>query len=122
MTGASFSRNTQLPAEGRGRHSSRGPVVSRLLPLPSLSYFCLSVRLTQDPRRTIASCVLVEGGELPQVSVRLTKPVPRDRIFDVMALIHTLKLQAPVTAGTVVVPDVLGLGSDLIATRTVRAL
>jgi len=76
----------------------------------------------QDPRRTIASCVLVEGGELPQVSERLTKPVPRDRIFDVMALIHTLKLQAPVTAGTVVVPDVLGLGSDLIATRTVRAL
>ena len=76
----------------------------------------------QDPRRTIASCVLVEGGELPQVSVRLTKPVPRDRIFDVMALIHTLKLQAPVTAGTVVVPDVLGLGSDLIATRTVREL
>jgi len=76
----------------------------------------------QDPKRTIASCVLVQGGELPLVSVRLTKPVPRDRIFDVMALIHTLNLQAPVSAGTVVVPDVLGLGSDLIATRTVRKI
>lgn len=76
----------------------------------------------RDPRRTIASCVLVQGGELPLVSVRLTKPVPRDRIFDVMALIHTLKLQAPVAAGTVIVSDVLGLGSDLIATRNVRAV
>ena len=76
----------------------------------------------QDPRRTIASSVRVDGGELPLVSVRLTKPVPRDRIFDVMALIHTMKLQAPVTAGAVLVPDVLGLGSDLIATRTVRSI
>ena len=76
----------------------------------------------RDPRRTIASCVRVEGGELPLVSVRLTRPVSRDRIFDVMDLIHTLKLQAPVTAGTVVVPDILGLGSDLIATRNIRAV
>lgn len=76
----------------------------------------------RDPRRTIASCVLVQGGELPLVSVRLTKPVPRDRIFDVMALIHTLKLQAPVCAGEVLVPNVLGLDSDIIATRTVRAI
>lgn len=76
----------------------------------------------QDPRRTIASCVLVQGGELPQVSVRLTKPIPRDRIFDVMALIHSMKLQAPVTAGDVIVSHILGLDSDLIATRTVRAV
>jgi len=76
----------------------------------------------RDPRRTIASCVLVQGGELPLVSVRLTKPVPKERICDVMALIHTLKLQAPVSAGTVVVSDVLGLGSDLITTKSIRAV
>ena len=76
----------------------------------------------RDPRRTISSCVLVQGGELPLVSVRLTKPVPRDRIFDVMALIRTLKLQAPITAGTVIISDVLGLGSDLIATRNVQVI
>ena len=75
----------------------------------------------RDPRRTIASSVLVDGGELPVVSVRLTSPIPRDRIFDVMNLIHGIRLSAPVSAGQVVVPDILGLGSDLIATRNVPA-
>ena len=73
-----------------------------------------------DPRRTISSSVLVEGGELPLVSVRLTAPIPRDRIFDVMARIRALRLTAPVEAGTVLEKDILGLGSDLIAVRTVR--
>jgi CxxC motif-containing protein len=35
------------------------------------------------PRRTIASSVLVKGGELPVTSVRLTKAVPKDMIFPV---------------------------------------
>ena len=39
-----------------------------------------------------------------------------------MALLHTLKLQAPVCAGEVIVSKVLGLDSDIIATRTVRAI
>ena len=74
-----------------------------------------------DPRRTIASSVLVDGGELPLVSVRLTAPIPRDRIFDVMERIRALRVQAPVAAGTVLEENILGLGSDLIATRTVNA-
>ena len=72
-----------------------------------------------DPRRTIASSVLVTGGELPLVSVRLTAPVPRDRIFDVMARIRALSVPAPVEAGTVLEKNILGLESDLIATRSV---
>ena len=74
-----------------------------------------------DPRRTISSSVLVDGGTLPLVSVRLTAPVPRERIFDVMGYIHTLHITAPVQAGTVLAENILGLGSDLIATRTVDA-
>ena len=36
------------------------------------------------PMRTIASSMLVEGGDHPLVSVRLSKPVPKARIFPVM--------------------------------------
>lgn len=75
-----------------------------------------------DPRRTIASSVLVEDGELPLVSVRLTAPIPRDRIFDVMARIRSLRIYAPVERGTVLEENILGLGSDLIATRTVKRI
>lgn len=71
------------------------------------------------PVRNIASSVLVCGGELPLVSVRLTVPVPKERIFDVMAEIKKQRLTAPVHRGQVVVENVLGLGSDVIATKSV---
>ena len=38
-----------------------------------------------DPQRNIATSVLVKGGILPLASVRLTNPIPRDRIFDAVS-------------------------------------
>lgn len=72
------------------------------------------------PMRNIATSILVEGGELPLASVRLTRPVPKERIFDVMAEIRKEKRSAPVTEGEVVIANVLGLGADVIVTKTVE--
>ena len=71
------------------------------------------------PRRTIASSVLVRGGELPLASVRLTAPIPKARIFDAMCEIKKLTVDAPVEAGTVLIPNLLGLGTDLVTTKSV---
>ncbi len=72
-----------------------------------------------NPQRNIASSILLEGGELPLVSVRLSKSIPMDKIFEVMAIIKKTRLQAPVHAGQVAIPNVLGLGSDVIVTKHV---
>ena len=74
-----------------------------------------------DPRRNIATSIAVVGGELPLTSVRLTMPIPKDRIFDAMAQIRRCKVTAPVKAGTVVIRDLLDLGCDVIVTKTVGA-
>ena len=74
-----------------------------------------------DPRRTISTSILVEGGELPLASVRLTTPIPKDRIMDAMAEIRRYKVTAPVKAGTVVIHDLFELGSDVIVTKSVEA-
>ncbi|WP_312446405.1 DUF1667 domain-containing protein [Lacrimispora sp.] len=74
-----------------------------------------------DPRRNIATSVLVKGGILPLASVRLTKPIPKDRIFDAMEEIKKCSLTAPVTAGTVIVKNVLGYDADVIVTKSVPA-
>lgn len=71
------------------------------------------------PKRTIASSVLVRGGNLPLVSVRTDKAIPKARIFDVMTEIRKCTVEAPIAAGTVLIPDVLGLGADIIATKDV---
>ena len=73
-----------------------------------------------DPRRNIATSVLVTGGELPLASVRLTHAIPKARIFDVMAEIRKQKLTAPVKAGEVVIENVLGLGSNVVVTKSVQ--
>lgn len=74
-----------------------------------------------SPQRNIATSVLVKGGSLPLASVRLTSPIPKDRIFDAMSEIKKCTLTAPVQAGTVVIHDLLGYGVDVIVTKTVGA-
>ena len=81
-----------------------------------------AVQELTDPRRNIATSVLVTGGELPLASVRLTHAIPKNRIFDVMEEIKKHKLTAPVKAGQVVIENVLGLGSNVIATVTVESV
>lgn len=73
-----------------------------------------------DPQRNIATSVLVEAGVLPLVSIRLTKAIPKDRIFDVINEIRKIKLPAPVKINQIVMKNVLNLGSDVIATKNVN--
>ncbi|MBR2822465.1 MAG: DUF1667 domain-containing protein [Clostridia bacterium] len=72
-----------------------------------------------DPRRTIASSVRIKGGELPLTSVRLTKAIPKARIFDAMEEIRKVTLQAPVQIGDVVISGLLGQDCDVIVTKNV---
>jgi CxxC motif-containing protein len=71
------------------------------------------------PQRNIASLVKVEGGNMPLTSVRLSAPIPKERIFDVMAEIKKVKIEAPVAIGQVIIENVLGLQCDVIATKQV---
>ncbi len=72
-----------------------------------------------EPKRTISSSVLVVGGVLPLVSVRLTNPIPKDHIFQAMEEIRKLQVHAPVKAGTVLISRLLGFESDVVATKNV---
>jgi CxxC motif-containing protein len=74
-----------------------------------------------NPQRNITTSILLEGGVMPLVSVRLSKPIPKEQIFAVMAAIKTVRLQAPVHIGQVAIANVLGLGSDVIVTNHVAA-
>lgn len=74
-----------------------------------------------NPYRNIASSIMLEGGVLPLVSVRLSIPIPKEKIFDVMIVIKKARLKAPVSAGQVVISNVLGLNSNVIVTKNVLA-
>ncbi len=73
------------------------------------------------PMRTVATSVLVEDGETPLVSVRLDNAIPKERIFDVIAEIRRARIKAPVVTGQVIIENVLGLQSNVIATKDIAA-
>ena len=60
-----------------------------------------------------------KGRHTSLASVRLTNPIPRDRIFDAVSEIKKYTLTAPVKAGTVVIPRLMGYDTDVIVTKSV---
>lgn len=72
-----------------------------------------------NPMRTISTSIKIVDGEEELVSVRLNHPIPKKKIFDVMSVIRNTKALAPVQRGEVLISNVLGLCSDVIATKDV---
>lgn len=71
------------------------------------------------PMRTICSTVRTTCREIPVLPVRVSQEIPKERIFDVMKEINRVVLDHPVSAGDVIIPHVLGLEADVIATSNV---
>ncbi len=71
------------------------------------------------PRRVLTTSVRVVDGEIPLASVRTSAPIPRSLLPEAMALVRALAIPAPVQLGQVLVPNLLGTGADLVATRAV---
>ena len=70
------------------------------------------------PKRTICSTVRTAFPDAPVLPVRVSADIPKDRIFDVMDAIRTVTVTERIARGDVVIPDVLGLGVDVIATSS----
>ena len=75
-----------------------------------------------DPKRVLATSVKVIGGELPLVSVKTSRPIPKTLIPHVMELVKGLSVNAPVEIGQVILENLLDTGTDLVATRAVPRL
>ena len=73
------------------------------------------------PERTVTGTVRVSGGSAPVVSVRTSSPIPKEKVLELAALMGKLTVSAPVHPGDVLAADVLGTGSDLLATCAVCA-
>lgn len=69
-----------------------------------------------NPMRTICTTVATSFEETPVIPVRVSSDIPKSRIFDVMNEINKVIVTELVRRGDVIIPDILGLGVDVIAT------
>ncbi len=72
------------------------------------------------PVRVVTSTVRVSGAPIERCPVKTRGSVPKESMFQVMAALDGVCLQAPVTCGDVVLADVCGTGVDVVATRTLE--
>lgn len=76
----------------------------------------------EAPMRDFFSTVSIEGGVVLVCPVRSTGPIPKDRIMDCSGKLAELAIPAPIRIGDIVMYNILGLGVDLIATRSIEVL
>lgn len=71
-----------------------------------------------SPTRTVTSTVRVLGGTRPVVAVKTKTDIPKEKIFACMEEIDRAELQAPVSIGDVVIENVCGTGTSVVATAS----
>ncbi len=71
------------------------------------------------PKRIFTSTVKLEGGNEPLLPVRSDASVPKDSLFDCMKVINGVTAHAPVKRGDILVVDILGLGCNIVACKSV---
>ncbi len=78
------------------------------------------------PKRTVtATCRAVAGSgssrafeAARRIPCRTTAPFPKERVDELLEAIYALEERLPVPRGRVLIRDALGLGIDVVATRT----
>ncbi len=69
-----------------------------------------------NPMRTICSTVRTVFSECPVLPVRVSKDIPKAKIFDVMKEISKVLIRERIGVKTVIIHNVLDTGADIIST------
>ena len=69
------------------------------------------------PVRTLTATVRVANRPDTMVSVKTAQPIPKEKLRETMAVLRTLRVEAPLPSGTVILPDLHG--TNLITTKSV---
>ena len=71
-----------------------------------------------NPVRIVTTTVRIEGAARPSPPVKTAGDVPKGKMFDIVAALDDVCVQAPVHVGDVVLADVCGTGVDVVASRS----
>ena len=73
-----------------------------------------------SPERGLTTTIPVRNGSLPMVSVKTSRPIPKEMLVKVMEELSHASAEAPVKVGDILVKDVLGTGVNVVATKNVN--
>lgn len=71
------------------------------------------------PMRVVTSTVRVTGGDIPVVSVKTERDIPKEKIMNIMRSLTDISVPAPVHIGDVILKNAAQTAVDIIATKEV---
>jgi len=72
------------------------------------------------PKRMLTTTVRITGGELPLLPVVSDGVLPKGKVMACARYLADIVVQAPIKEGDVVCPDILGLGVNIVASRSLN--
>lgn len=73
------------------------------------------------PTRTVTSTVRITGALHSRLPVKTAGEIDRALMFEAIEALKTVRVKAPVDCGDVILPDLLGTGVDVVATKNMKA-
>ncbi len=71
------------------------------------------------PMRVVTSTVRVTDGDIPVVSVKTERDIPKEKIMNIMRSLTDISVPAPVHIGDVILKNAAQTAVDIIATKEV---
>lgn len=72
------------------------------------------------PKRMLTSTVKVKDGILPLLPVVSEEPLPKEKVLACAKELRKITVEAPVAAGEVICGNILGLGVNVLAARSMK--
>lgn len=73
-----------------------------------------------NPLRTVTTTVGIVSKKYNRLPVITSTQIPKARIMDVCKALKGIEVKAPIKLGDVIVANILDLGSDIIASKTIE--
>ena len=72
-----------------------------------------------NPQRVVTSTVRTTSDEYPRCPVKTNGTIPKEKMFEAMALLDDIVLKTPINAGDKVVENLFDTGVDFVACKKV---
>lgn len=73
-----------------------------------------------NPLRTLTTTISIVSDKYERLPVMSSNPIPKDLVIDAMKALKNVEVKAPIKLGEVVVQNILGLGIDIVASKSIN--
>lgn len=79
-----------------------------------------AIQEIENPVRIFTTTINIKGGNIKRLPVRSKEPVSKSIVAELVRPVKAAEINAPVKKGDIIIENILGLGIDIIASRSVN--